>query len=63
MPKGGCDLMGRLHWSRFAGRTCDPMGDPRWSSLFLKDCTLWAGLTLEKFMEDCPHTGWSRGRM
>ena len=55
-------------WSRFAGRTCDPVGDPRWSSLFLKDCTpwkgpmleqfmkkcsLWEGLTLEKFMEDC----------
>ena len=44
------------------------MGDPRWSSLFLKDCTpwmgpmleqfmkncsLWEGLTLEKFVEDC----------
>jgi len=28
-------------WSRFAGRACDPMGDPQWSSLFLKDCTLW----------------------
>ena len=55
-------------WSRFAGRTCDPAGDPRWSSLFLKDCTpwkeptleqfvkncsLWEGLTLEKFVEDC----------
>jgi len=26
-------------WSRFAGRACDPMGDPRCSSLFLKDCT------------------------
>jgi len=25
--------------SRFAGRTCDPMGDPHWSSLFLKDCS------------------------
>ncbi|GAB0188058.1 EH domain-containing protein 4 [Grus japonensis] len=25
--------------SRFAGRTCDPMGDPRWSSLLLKVCT------------------------
>jgi len=23
-------------WSRFAGRTCDPMGDSHWSSLFLK---------------------------
>ena len=54
--------------SRFSGRTCDPVGDPRWSSLFLKDCTLWKGptlvqfvkncslwegLTLEKFVEDC----------
>jgi len=44
------------------------MGDPRCSSLFLKDCTpwegpfleqfmkncsRWEGLTLEKFMEDC----------
>ncbi|GAB0204295.1 EH domain-containing protein 4 [Grus japonensis] len=26
-------------WSRFAGKACDPMGDPLWSSLFLKDCT------------------------
>jgi len=25
----------------FAGRACDPMGDPHWSSLFLKDCFLW----------------------
>jgi len=44
------------------------VGDPHWSSLFLKDytlwegltlrqfvksCSLWEGLTLEKFMEDC----------
>ncbi|GAB0208729.1 zinc finger and BTB domain-containing protein 5 [Grus japonensis] len=56
------------HWSRFGGRTCDLVGDPRWSSLFLKVCTLWKrptleqfvkncspweGLTLEKFVEDC----------
>jgi len=27
------------HQSRFAGRACDSMGDPRWSSLFLKHCT------------------------
>ncbi|GAB0190179.1 hypothetical protein GRJ2_001483200 [Grus japonensis] len=55
-------------WSRFAGRTCDPVGDPRWSSLVLKVCTqwkeptlqhlvkncsLWEGLMLEKFVEDC----------
>ncbi|GAB0179797.1 mitochondrial enolase superfamily member 1 [Grus japonensis] len=29
------------HWSRFADRTCDPVGDPRWSSLLLKVCTTW----------------------
>ncbi|GAB0210037.1 zinc finger and BTB domain-containing protein 5 [Grus japonensis] len=54
--------------SRFAGRTCDPVGDPGWSSLllkvctswerptleqFMKNCSLWEGLTLEKFMKDC----------
>ena len=40
-------------WSRFAGRTCDPAGDPCWSSLFLKDCTLWKGPTLEQFVKNC----------
>ncbi|GAB0182116.1 AN1-type zinc finger protein 5-like [Grus japonensis] len=30
-----------------------PMGSPRWSSLFLKDCTPWKGLTLEQFMKNC----------
>jgi len=30
------------------------MGDPHWSSLFVKDCTLWKGLMLEQSMEDCP---------
>ena len=53
------------------------MGDPRWSSLllkvctpcerptleqFVKDCSLWEGLTLEKVVEGClpqegPHAG------
>ncbi|GAB0195077.1 zinc finger and BTB domain-containing protein 5 [Grus japonensis] len=41
------------HWSRFAGSTCDPMEDPRWSSLFLKDCILWKGPTLEQFVKNC----------
>jgi len=56
------------HRSRFADRACDPVGDPHWSSLFLKDCTLWEGpmlgqlvrscspwdgLMLEKFAENC----------
>ena len=58
-----------LHQSRFAGRACDPVGDPCFSNLFLKDCSLWKGptlgqfvnngslwegCTLEKFMEDGP---------
>jgi len=33
---------------RFADRVCDPVGHPRWSSLFLKDCIPWEGLTLEQ---------------
>ena len=42
------------HWSRFVGRTCDPVG--------VKNCSLWEGLTLEKLVEDClpwegPHAG------
>ncbi|CAN0302372.1 unnamed protein product, partial [Bubo scandiacus] len=85
VPKGGCDPIRSLCWSRLLagpvipwreeftleqapGRTYDPPGDPLWSSLFLKDCTLskgptleqfvkkgspWEGLTLEKFMENC----------
>jgi len=28
------------------------VGDPRWSSLFLKDCTPWEGPTLGQFMEN-----------
>jgi len=40
-------------WSRFAGRTCEPVGDPRWSSLFLKDCTQWEGPMLEQFVKNC----------
>ncbi|GAB0182703.1 hypothetical protein GRJ2_000735600 [Grus japonensis] len=39
--------------SRFAGRTCDPVGDPRWSSLLLKVCTPWKGPTLEQFLKNC----------
>jgi len=31
------------HRSRFADRACGPVGDPCWTSLFLKDCTLWKG--------------------
>ena len=35
------------------GRTCGPVGDPRWSSLFLKDCTPWMGPMLEQFVKNC----------
>jgi len=41
------------HWSRFAGRACDHMGDPGWSSLFLKDCIPWEGPTQRQFMKNC----------
>jgi len=52
----------RSCWSWFADRTCELVEDPRWSSLFLKDCTPWKGLMLENFIEDCllwerPNTG------
>ena len=39
-------------WSRFSGRTCDPMGDPCWSSPFLKAYTLGKGLMPEQFMKN-----------
>jgi len=41
------------HWSRFAGRACDPVGDPRWSSLLLKNCTPWEGPTLGQLVKSC----------
>jgi len=41
------------HWSRFAGRACEPVGDPHWSNLFLKDCTFWEGLKMEQLVENC----------
>ncbi|KAK4828553.1 hypothetical protein QYF61_027522 [Mycteria americana] len=66
VPKGGCDPVERSpHWSRLlagpvdpgreesSGRTCDPVGDPCWSSLFLKDCTPWKGPMLEQSMKNC----------
>ncbi|GAB0180544.1 zinc finger and BTB domain-containing protein 5 [Grus japonensis] len=54
--------------SRFAGRTCDPVGDPTLEQSapeglhpmgetmleqFMNDCSPWERLTLEKFMKDC----------
>lgn len=35
-----------------ARRTCEQVGDPCWSSLFLKDYTPWKGPTLEQFLEN-----------
>ena len=40
-------------WSRFAGRTGDLVGDPRWSSLLLKGCTPWKGPTLKQLVKNC----------
>lgn len=51
-PGRNCGPIGRArnsHWSRFVGRNCDPAPEHR-SSLFLKDCILWRGPTLEQFM-------------
>jgi len=39
--------------SRLASRACDPVGDPCWSRLFLKDCRLWEGTTLGQFVKSC----------
>lgn len=36
----------------FFVRTCDPMGDSYWSSLFLKDCTLRKEAMLEQLLKD-----------
>ncbi|PKU44432.1 hypothetical protein llap_5264 [Limosa lapponica baueri] len=30
-----------------------PIGDPHWSSMFLKDCTLWKRAILEQFLKNC----------
>ena len=39
--------------SRFSVRTCALLGDPHWSSLFLKDCTLWKGPILDQYLKNC----------
>ncbi|PKU47002.1 suppression of tumorigenicity 5 protein isoform x4 [Limosa lapponica baueri] len=49
---GACGGRGSC-WNRFAGRTCGPVGDPCWNSLFLKDCTLQKGPTLDQFVKNC----------
>jgi len=53
--------------SRFAGRACDPTGDPRWSSLFLNNCTPWEGPQAAEFCGEMSHVGrtprWSQGRV
>ncbi|GAB0181744.1 mitochondrial enolase superfamily member 1 [Grus japonensis] len=56
--RGGCavretDTKNSPQWSRFSGRTCDPVRDSHWSSLFLKDCTPWEGPMLEQFVKNC----------
>ncbi|GAB0179066.1 zinc finger and BTB domain-containing protein 5 [Grus japonensis] len=43
--------------SRFAGRTCDPVGDPRWSSLLLKVCTPWKRLNVGAVGEELQPVG------
>ena len=66
MPEGGCDPVGSLCSSRILLEPwreeptleqvwwlVTPWGTPCWSSLFLKDCTLWKGPMLGQFMKSC----------
>jgi len=63
-PRGACTGAGSwqdlwscgersTRWSRFTGRASDTVGDPCWSSLFLKDCTPWKESMLEQFVKNC----------
>jgi len=58
MPEGGKPTLeqgpARTHGERgahagggFLAGLVTPMEEPYWNSLFLKDCTLWEGLTLK----------------
>lgn len=38
-------------------QTCDPIGNPNQSSLFLKDYTLWKGPMPEQFLKNCSPVG------
>lgn len=48
MPRGGCDPVESLCWSRLV-RTCDPAREPCLSSLSLKESTLWKRSMLEQW--------------
>lgn len=39
------------------GGTCEPVGNPCWSSLDLKNCTLWKGAMLETILKNCSSVG------
>ncbi|GAB0180460.1 EH domain-containing protein 4 [Grus japonensis] len=68
-PEGGCDPVGSPRCSRLLAGPVDPWREEPtleqvcWQDLgphggpmleqFMKNCSLWEGLTLEKFMEDC----------
>lgn len=55
---GGCALKGTSAYGEpmqeeaFCQELC-PIGDPHWSSLFQKDCTLWRRPILEQFLKNC----------
>ncbi|KAK4823757.1 LOW QUALITY PROTEIN: hypothetical protein QYF61_006053 [Mycteria americana] len=58
MSKGGCDPVGSQHWSRLLAGPVNPWGEEPMLEQgptleqFVKNCSPWEGLTLEKFMED-----------
>lgn len=49
----GCMERGAHTWSSCFSRICGPRGDPRWSSLSLKESTLWKGPTMEQLVKNC----------
>ncbi|TRZ19277.1 hypothetical protein HGM15179_007833 [Zosterops borbonicus] len=54
MPKGGCES-GEAHSGESSWQDLWLSGEmsPSWSSLLLKDCTLWKRPTLEQYVKKC----------
>ncbi|GAB0208078.1 mitochondrial enolase superfamily member 1 [Grus japonensis] len=52
-PEGGCDPLGSPCWSKLLAGPVDLWREKPTLEQFMKDCSLWEGLTLEKFMKDC----------
>lgn len=49
-PEGSCSPW-RIHTGAGTQQDLWPLGDQCWSSLFLMNCNLWTGPTLEQFLK------------